>query len=72
MVIYQRGESEIDRLVRKDKIPLHWKPDDLVYSDDGKYSTRAIYAVNNAYFSYEEPDGEQKVKKAWSKQFVAL
>ena len=58
LTIYQRGETETDRLMRKDKLPLQWKPDDLVNTDDGKYATRAIYAVNNAYFSYEEPDGE--------------
>jgi len=70
--IYKQSESELDRLARKDKIPLLWRRDQLAELDYGRGATHAVYAVNNAYFSYEEPDGEEKVKKAWSKQFVAM
>jgi len=70
--IYERSEDEIDKLARKDKLPLLWKVDPMVARDFGKNAIKPIYAVNNAQFTFVEADGEEKVKKAWVKQFVTV
>ena len=72
MNIYERNTTELDRLTRKDRLPLLWRRDPLVEFEHGKNSTRGVYAVNNACFSVEESDGAEKIKPAWLKQFVAM
>ena len=70
--IYESNETDMDKLTRKDRLPLLWKRDPVIAEEFGRGATRGVYAVNNACFSTEGPDGEEKVKMTWSKQFVAM
>lgn len=71
--MYERSETELDKLAKKDKIPLRWKLDPMMNQEFPIFERAStVYGVNNAHFALVEQDGEEKIKKAWKATIVSV
>jgi len=70
---YEKSETELDKLSKKDKIPLRWKVDPMISQDfPTSEPTGSVYGVNNAHFALVESDGIEYAKKAWKATIVSV